>query len=519
MRALSGKPGNKAERDRLRGEMLRIGCTTRQITDEMMRRWQFRPRQAWRFAFGLTQDEVAARCTALLGDDRARISSKRISEYERWPLGGVRPSVRILSLLGQIYGVRPDDLVDGLDRQHLPADHLREIRDRGDVVELRRLGPRPDTAPLVPEPAPALRWHSYPRPPEQQRGSPASLVSRTSRAEEAAIMAAAYESSEHASQAETSNVGPATLEGLHEHARRLARELVHGDALVLFPEMVRTRDRVYRILEGHQHPRQTRELYFLAAAVCCLLAEASQGLGLRAAALEQTRAAWAYAELAGHDSIRAWCRSAQSWHAFRDGRAHDAVALARSGQQYARANPASQQRLHSMEGTALALMGDDAGALRAFRAATDDRGRIRSRDDFFDEIGGVFVADEPKQYHNEANGMIILGRAEDAARCARTAVNLYARVPVHQRDSSLEPSARVTLATAALLTGDIDAAAEELRPVLAMDPHMRSDNVVWKLREFGAQLRHHAHRAGPHVAELRAEIDAFRMPALPGGLA
>ncbi|MET8014854.1 helix-turn-helix transcriptional regulator [Streptomyces sp. NPDC005271] len=493
--------------------MRQLGCTTRQIADEMSRRWQFRPRQAWRFACGMTQDEAAARCCELLDRGGVPVSGKRISEYERWPLGGVRPTLRNLALLGQVYGVRPDDLLDGLDRQNLPAEFLTEAKDRGDLFELR------GTQRRINDPIPESSRRMFTAKSMHERpGTPMLLVPQPALVEEAAIMAAAYESSEHAGRAETSNVGPAALEGLHDQARRLARQLVSTDPLLLFPEMIRTRDRIYRILEGHQHPRQTRELYFLAAVTCCLLAEASQSFGLRAAALEQTRAAWAYAELAGHDSIRAWCRSAQSWHAYRDGRPHEAVALARSGQGYARGNPAAQQRLHSMEGTALALMGDEAAAVRAFSAATDDRTRIRTRDDFFDEVGGVFIADAAKQFQNEANGMIVLGRAEDAARCARTAIELYSQKPPQQRDAALEPSARVTLATAALLNGDIEMAANQLRPVLVLEPHMRCDTIVFKLREFSSHLRPYARRALARVSELQAEIEEFRVPTLPGSV-
>ncbi|MFF0740196.1 helix-turn-helix domain-containing protein [Streptomyces sp. NPDC004111] len=513
---LKGSPGSKPERDRLCRQMRQLGCTKRQIADEMMRRWQFRPRQAWRFASGMTQEEAAGRCCELLGDESAPVSGKRISEYERWPLGGVRPSLRNLSLLGQVYGVRPDDLLDGLDRQNLPAGFLTEAHDRGDLFDLRRTAPQRSSDP----PSPAYRTSTDP-PTRERPGAHGHLGIRTKPSvpvEEAAILAAAYESSEHAGRAETSNVGPVVLEGLHDQVRRLARQLMSIDALLLFPEMIRARDRIYRILGGHQQPRQTRELYFLAAVVCCLLAEASQSFGLRVAALEQTRAAWAYAELAGHDSIRAWCRSAQSWHAYRDGRPYEAVMLARSGQRYARGNPAAQQRLHSMEGTALALMGDEATAISAFGAATDDRARICSRDDFFDEVGGVFVADAAKQYQNEANGMIVLGRADDAARCARSAIDLYAQEPLEQRDAALEPSARVTLATSALLGGDIETALNDLRPVLELPPQMRSDLVVFKLREFSLHLRPYARRAFTRVAGLQAEIEEFRVPPLPGSM-
>jgi hypothetical protein len=44
--------GSKAQRDHLRRTMREDGCTLDQIAIEMMVRWGFRPRQAWRHAHG-----------------------------------------------------------------------------------------------------------------------------------------------------------------------------------------------------------------------------------------------------------------------------------------------------------------------------------------------------------------------------------------------------------------------------------------------------------------------------------
>ncbi|MCH6161680.1 hypothetical protein [Streptomyces marispadix] len=506
--SIRGKPGSKPQRERLRRELQADGCGTRQIVDEMVRRWHFRPRLAWRFAHGLTQDEAAERCNALIGSEGAPLTGKRISEYELWPMGGSRPSPRILALLGRVYAVRPLELTDHLDRKHLAAADIDLLRERGDLdqSEIQGMSSVPSRS----------DWAGGGSRVATARRTNAAAGNHSGNVEEAVIMSAAQESSDHAGQAETTNVGTATLETLRDDVTRLSRGLVHLDPLPLFQEMVSTRDRIYRILEGHQRPDQTRDLYFLVSVVCCLLADASQMFGHRAAALQQTRSAWAYAEIIGHDSIRAWCRSAQSFYAYRDKRPETAARLAASGQRFAGQNEASKQRLYSMEANALAAVGDKEGALRVFRLADEARERISRPDDFFDEMGGVFTADAAKHLHNTASGMISLGLATEAADAARGAIDLYEQSPESQRDISLEAGARITLATSHLLRSDIDGAKAELRPVFDIPPSLRSEPVQARLREFAQSLRTPALHSASQAVDLREQIDEFHVPSLPG---
>lgn len=89
------KAGNsaKAERDKLRERMRGYGCTVGQIAAEMARRFNLRPRVAWRHALGWPQWKLAQRYnTAHPG---ARLSDNRVSEFEAWPHGGCPPACAI----------------------------------------------------------------------------------------------------------------------------------------------------------------------------------------------------------------------------------------------------------------------------------------------------------------------------------------------------------------------------------------------------------------------------------------
>jgi tetratricopeptide (TPR) repeat protein/transcriptional regulator with XRE-family HTH domain len=80
-------------------------------------------------AYELTQDEVAARFNQVRDDLDGGMRGSRICEYEKWPMGGVRPSVRILKILATVYNTTWDRLVDVDDLDQMPAIERREFLD------------------------------------------------------------------------------------------------------------------------------------------------------------------------------------------------------------------------------------------------------------------------------------------------------------------------------------------------------------------------------------------------------
>ncbi|MGH3999059.1 MAG: ATP-binding protein, partial [Pseudonocardiaceae bacterium] len=132
------KPGSKAYRDQQRERLVRLGVSGRQLIEQSvtdLMRCGYRPREAWRMAWELTQGEVAAQFNQIRSDSHCRMRSSRICEYEKWPIGGVRPSVRALEILAVIYETTWDRLVDVADLEGMP------VRDRQaflDLSDLRR---------------------------------------------------------------------------------------------------------------------------------------------------------------------------------------------------------------------------------------------------------------------------------------------------------------------------------------------------------------------------------------------
>jgi hypothetical protein len=116
-------PGSKPYRDRLRAELAKAGvtgpCLTEQVAADLARQGMW-PRRAWRYACELSQRVAAMRFNEVTGDPRAPMMGNRIWDFERWPDGGVRPTVRTLTILARVYGTTWDLLVDAADLARMP---------------------------------------------------------------------------------------------------------------------------------------------------------------------------------------------------------------------------------------------------------------------------------------------------------------------------------------------------------------------------------------------------------------
>ncbi|ATL71139.1 XRE family transcriptional regulator [Nocardia terpenica] len=321
------------------------------------------------------------------------------------------------------------------------------------------------------------------------------------------IMAAAHEASEHAGRAEATNVGASTLEQLDADVTRIANDYVHVPPVPMMVEMLRVRRRVYRLLEGHQRPTDTSHLYLLAGTLSGLLANASTDLGYHDAAGEQARAAWAYAELCGHNGLRAWTRGMQALIEYWSERPRRAVLLAQSGQQYADSATA-QVRLHNIEARIWSKLGSGGDTERCIRAADAARGG-NSTDSLHDEVGGVFGFNEPKSHYYAGATYIHLGQAGLALAATQRAIELYTSGPQEQRSYGAESLARVDSATAHLINGSLDGAAEALRPVLDLAEDKRIAQLEERLTGLRRRIASPQFRDAVEARRLDERIEEF----------
>src|SRR6266508_4386422 len=117
--------GSKAQVGQLRRRMRALDASTDAIAAELGRRYSLRPRQAYRLAHGWDQAEAAAEYNHLVQrrgpehDGRDSMTPSRMSEYERWPTSGRRPSPYVLRTLADLYSTTVDRLLDNADLEAL----------------------------------------------------------------------------------------------------------------------------------------------------------------------------------------------------------------------------------------------------------------------------------------------------------------------------------------------------------------------------------------------------------------
>jgi hypothetical protein len=138
------KTSQRAEQRGLRDRMRARGLSHRQITFEFARRYNMRPRAAWRHALGWSLKEAALRinaCAAQAGVDPSgttvAMTGPHLCETENWPGYGPEPTGRrptpyLLSLLAAAYGCDVADLLDLADYEHTPPADLLVLGKTGD---------------------------------------------------------------------------------------------------------------------------------------------------------------------------------------------------------------------------------------------------------------------------------------------------------------------------------------------------------------------------------------------------
>ncbi|WP_326811614.1 helix-turn-helix transcriptional regulator [Streptomyces scopuliridis] len=428
--------------------MSAAGCTTPEIAIEMRVRFRVRPREAWRHALGWTLQETAERISTLPGAAIAADASL-VGKWEKWPgPSSRRPTLQVLVALAAVYGCEVETILDIEDRRALPDSDLR-----------------------------ILQHHA----PEQALASASAHATIEPPADPDPVLSAAADSASWAQWAEATNVGEIALEQILADVRTLAYDYLTSDALVLFNRTRTLRDRVFALLEGHQPPRQSADLYLSAGYLCGLLAWMTSDLGNLRAADTHGRTAWLCAENAGHDGLRAWVCSTRSKIALWDGRLRDAVNHARRGSLVTVGGTVGVL-LACQEADAWAVLGAADEAENALSRAARAREAIVGEDD----IGGLFSCPQARQENYAAAVHLRIGQPQAALRETQSALSLLGTQSV--RAYGTEAQIHIGQASALLDCGETDGIMPALLPVLAMPAERRMGPVTQRMRELAAAM-------------------------------
>ncbi|WP_405938482.1 hypothetical protein OG338_19215 [Streptomyces sp. NBC_00726] len=335
------------------------------------------------------------------------------------------------------------------------------------------------------------------------------------------VTVAADESARFAAQAESSNVGPHTLEQMEADIRRIVDSYPNRPVGPLFHEVRALRDRAFELLEGRQPPKYTRDLYVGAGVLCGVLANASFDLGRYDAAETQARTAFLFSELAGHNGLRAWVRGLQALISYWDGRPADAVRLAESGTGFTPESGTAHIRLESIKARAYGQLGRVDDALGAL--ATADRLRERLTD--ADELPGGMMAFPPEKqlFYASSTHLWLAGpqHLSDAEARAAESVEMFEAAPPERRRLGEMSLARMDLAMARLGRGDLDGAATQIQEVLDTSARRRTESVNRRISHFSRRLALHPGAGSPVAVGMRESIIAHQEHTIaelpPGG--
>ncbi|MEU5428992.1 helix-turn-helix transcriptional regulator [Streptomyces olivoreticuli] len=307
-----------------------------------------------------------------------------------------------------------------------------------------------------------------------------------------------------ARHAAVTNVNPLVLEQFDSDVQRLARDFVCRPLTLLIPEIRTLRTEVFRLVEGRQHPHQTRHLYVVAGWLSGLAAHVSLDLGHQPSAATHARTVVQCAEIAGHSRLRAWARSFQSLASYWTGDYRRAASLARAGYEdgHGPGSGTITARLLSLEARALAAGGDGRSALRSLALAHEAHAVAG-----LDELPGVFAFPEAKQWAYAGTTLLAVGGDEQVQRAitaSTRAVELYRTGPEDDRSPGDLHAAHLDLATAYLANGQVDVAGAALDTVLAAKQYTAS--ITIRLRKLDTLIANGPYRDSRPVVDLREHI-------------
>ena len=322
------------------------------------------------------------------------------------------------------------------------------------------------------------------------------------------VVEAGDESIELLSLAEESNVGDLTVEQLHADLLRIAQNYLHTPIRPHFVRGRAIRDRAFRLLAGRQSPTQSRDLYAAAGWAITLLAWMSVDLGRPDVAERHTRTAWACAEAADHDVLRAWIRATQHTAAFWQDDFAGAAEYAQDGLRYATGT--SALFLASAASVDLARSGRPDLAREMLRKA--GRLSVTAADS---EPGGVFLCTAERAEGIWSDAYLALGEARQTLEHADRAVTRFEASPYPRRNVGAERMARLQQAKARLALGQLDGAAEALEPVLNTPLEYRVRPLLHRISEAAVMTAPYARtREGRQIREQIREFT--QQPDLPG---
>jgi hypothetical protein len=355
-------------------------------------------------------------------------------------------------------------------------------------------------------PAPDLvrTWESTVAPPGQVVIACEVVMSRVAEAEpengsdEVASAACEAEAEQSRLLAEP---GPQSVDALWDGALEIARA-ANRSALDMFSASRRIRCDALKLAKQTHRPGSLSDLYVIAGQATALMASTAFDLDRWDESATLARSAVSYAALVGNGSLQAWTLGLVALLANWRNEPDTALRHLRQGLQIAPAGT-PKARLRYIAARSYALLGDAPSAARVIdeaRRDQDDAGQ--HQDALCDETGGEFAFGRGRAEACAAAAWLDLGHGREAKAAARSALNNLTALPAGRQPLSQVTGARIDLATACLITRELDEAAATLGHVFAIPSSLGNVSLSGRLERVQKHLASSCWSGDPAARQL-----------------
>jgi predicted XRE-type DNA-binding protein len=335
----------------------------------------------------------------------------------------------------------------------------------------------PDHARIVLGLAPLAAPDQGPQPARQKNARLAGLVPAQAVAD---VVAAAADEASADSLRLATEFDPGSLAWLWRESLEVARA-ANRPALDQFTAARRVRCDALELTERTRRPSVLSDLYAICGQATALMASSAFDLNRWDESDALAKSAVARASLAGHSSLQAWTLGLAALLA--NWRCEPDVALSYFQQGMEIAPPGVPRvRLRYIASRSYALLGDSGSVAEVLAAARSDQDDAeRYPDSLSNEVGGEFAFSRARAAACAAAAWLDLGRGPEAFEAAQSALAILTTMPGPRRPVSQINGARIDLATACLLNGDLDSSAEALTPLLTQPASVRNVSLIGRL--------------------------------------
>jgi hypothetical protein len=252
-------------------------------------------------------------------------------------------------------------------------------------------------------------------------------------------------------------------------------------ALDTFMAARRVRSYALKLAEQTHRPGLLSELIAICGQMTALMASGAFDLNRWNESDALAKSAASYANLIGHASLQAWVHGLGALLANWRGEPDIALGHFQRGLQIA--PPGTPRvRLRYIASRSYALLGDSASVSEVLTSARSDQGDADKHvDSLSTEIGGEFAFGHARAEACAAAAWLDLSHGREALAAAQSALDALTSVPLPRRPQSQVNGVRIDMATACLLTNDLDGGAEALKPVLAQPASLRNASLAGRL--------------------------------------